>query len=198
MSSDERDDTEPPHPRAANAPPPVASPRMPGSPSLTAATAPALTGPTVSVGWRAGRRFGFRFLFCYVIVYSLPFPIGFLPWTKKADDLYQALVSPIVVWIGENVLRTASIATEINGSGDRTYDYVALLAQVTLAVALAAVWSFFDRRRAHPRMLEWLRFYVRVLLATIMVIYGVAKFLERSSRLPRPRSSSRPTATPRR
>jgi hypothetical protein len=129
--------------------------------------------------WGASRCFGFRFLFSYILLYTLPFPLGWLPWTEKAGDLYQKLVDPVVVWFGSTVLGVdGPIATAATGSTDRTYDYVALVLHLSLAIAAALVWSLLDRRRHHTRLLDWLRLYVRVIVGITMIAYGVAKFFE--------------------
>lgn len=123
------------------------------------------------------RRLGFRFLFAFVVLYALPFPLGQLPWTEKVTELWSRVVDPFVVWVGANVLAIdRPIATAFNGSGDRTYDYVLLFAQLTLAAAAAAVWCIVDRRGRHDRVLrEGLRLYIRVLVGYLMLSYGFAK-----------------------
>jgi len=127
--------------------------------------------------WGLGKRLGFRLLFSSVVLFGFPFPLGALPWTEKAYDLYQKLLNPMVLWVGENILGIGHpIATGSNGSGDRTYDYVLVVCQLGLAIAATAIWSLIDRRRRHhERLLEALRIYVRVLVGTIMLGYGFAK-----------------------
>lgn len=131
----------------------------------------------VAPGWHLLERIGFRFLFSYVVVYAFPFPIGSLPWTQKLAELYTKLVDPVVLWVGANLLGIDyTIATQLNGSGDRTYDYVLTFCQLLLAIAATALWSLIDRRpRRHERLLEGLRLYVRVYLGTVMLAYGFAK-----------------------
>ena len=128
-------------------------------------------------GWPLVERIGFRFLFCYFVLYAFPFPVGSLPWTDKLAELYGALLEPIVLWVGPNILGIDySFANENPGSGDRTYDYVLMFCLLVLATTATAIWSLIDRRpRRHDRLLEGLRLYIRVYLATTMLSYGFAK-----------------------
>ncbi len=139
-------------------------------------------------GWGRSRRIGFRFLFSYFVLYVFPFPLGVLPWTEKAGELYGKLLDPMVHWVGANILGIDyPIATELNGSGDRTYDYVLLFCQLVLAIAATAIWSLVDRRsRRYERLLEGLRLYVRVYLGTMMLAYGFAKIFQGQFQPPGP------------
>jgi len=143
----------------------------------------------VATRWGLLKRIGFRFVFSYFVLYAFPFPLGSLPWTEKARELYDALVQPMVLWVGPSILGIdGPIATEFNGSGDRTYYYVLLFCQLVLAIAATVIWTLVDRRpRRHERLLEGLRLYVRVYLGTLMLSYGFAKIFEGQFPVPGPR-----------
>ncbi|HEY7237136.1 MAG TPA: hypothetical protein VH539_23465 [Gemmatimonadaceae bacterium] len=143
--------------------------RPPGeSPSPTART------------WSTGRRIGFRFVFAYLVLYNLPFPIGTIPYTSAIQGWYQAIWNALVPWFGAHVLHLAKPITIFpSGSGDKTYDYVQLLLFLIVASAITVVWSLLDRRRAaYPRLAYWLRVYVRYSLGFILLGYGGFKVIK--------------------
>jgi uncharacterized membrane protein YphA (DoxX/SURF4 family) len=129
--------------------------------------------------WSPGTRIAFRFAFVYLVLYNLPFPLG----TIYTDALAQWYAKPwdaLVCWVGRSVLHLGvEISTTETGSGDRTYDYVLMLCFVVLSVAGAGLWSLLDRRRgAYPRLMQWLRLYVRFSLGAAMISYGSAKVIQ--------------------
>ncbi|HJQ31114.1 MAG TPA: hypothetical protein VJ866_02990 [Pyrinomonadaceae bacterium] len=129
--------------------------------------------------WHPAARVGFRFAFAYLVIYILPFPLGSLPLTDALDVPYTRFWDALVPWVGRHVLKLGyEINVADNGSGDRTYDYVQVLCCFVLAVAATLAWSVLDRRRkAYPRLYQWLRVYVRLYLGTMMIGYGAAKVI---------------------
>jgi hypothetical protein len=129
--------------------------------------------------WHLARRVTFRFVFAYFVLYIIPFPIEYLPFTtaltKKYTDLWQA----IVPWVGKHILHLSyDITVFQNGSGDTTYNYVQVLCFLTLAAAATLTWSVLDRRRlSYERLYQWLRLYVRFSLASAMIGYGAIKII---------------------
>jgi uncharacterized membrane protein YphA (DoxX/SURF4 family) len=142
-------------------------------PSVVASSEP---GHAVGAPWGRARLVGFRFLFCFLVIANAPFPLGVLPWTETAVEPWDWLFEVSATWLAEHVLGLGAIAVEFNGSGDRTFDYIATAEVIALAIAAAAIWSLVQRRaRNHERLLQWLRLYVRFVLAWTMVTYGLAK-----------------------
>ena len=138
-------------------------------------------------GWSAPARAAFRFVFAYLVLFIFPFPIGTIPGTTKLATAYGTLWDQIVPWTGEHILHLKDpVSTVQNGSGDKTYDYVAFLITIVLAVLIALVWSLFTRRREHSTLYEWLRVYVRYYLAAAMLSYGMIKVFK--SQFPMPTS----------
>jgi hypothetical protein len=127
--------------------------------------------------WRAGQLVSFRFAFAYLLLYSFPFPEGFLPGTFWLTDAFWRLWYGIDVWVAAHVLGLGhAISTDETGSGDRACDYVRLLCVFALAVVVTVVWSLADRRRRnYDRLHEWLLIYLRYVLAFTMLLYGVVK-----------------------
>jgi hypothetical protein len=58
-----------------------------------------------------------------------------------------------------HVLGLPALATEENGSGDRTIDYVLYLFCVLVALLGTALWSALSRARAYDRLHEALRLF---------------------------------------
>ena len=146
-------------------------------------------------GWSRGRRVGFRWLFSYVLLYALPFPLNLIPWGagERIDgvfsSLWEAPVEAVAKWLfGLDV--TAPVAT---GSGDGVFSYVQLLCVAVAASAATLLWSAFDRRRAdYARLHEWLRAYVRLYLVSVMCAYGAIKIIKTQFPDPTPSRLTQP------
>lgn len=134
---------------------------------------------TVDRPWSFAERLGFRFVFAYFVLYSLPFPLDAIPYLEPVVELYAGLWNAVVPWVGAHVLRLAEPITVLpNGSGDTTYNYVQVACFLALAVLATVVWTPLDRGRTDYRRLhEWLRLYLRLSLATAMCFYGTAKVI---------------------
>jgi uncharacterized membrane protein YphA (DoxX/SURF4 family) len=70
------------------------------------------------------------------------------------------------------------------GSGDTTFSYLMLACMVVLSVALTALWTVLARPKQHEVLGHWLRVYVRYVLASAMLGYGMFKVLK--SQFPEP------------
>jgi len=136
--------------------------------------------------WDLRKRILFRFICSYLILYNLPFPIGELPFTSYLSTLYYDMWFKLVPWVGKHILHLSyDIKVFPNGSGDTTFNYVQLLCFLVIATLVTLIWSFFDRKRPNYETLcQWLRFYVRIPLATAMMAYGGFKVIQ--SQFPAP------------
>ncbi len=134
------------------------------------------------VEWSLATRIGFRFVFTYFFLYIAPGPVGSLGVDEKVRS-YHALFSEmwhqIVPWVGNSVLGLNDRLREIpNGSGDQLYDYVLLLCIFTTALLITAIWSLLDRnRKNYQQLYQWLRLFMRLNVASAMMIYGASKIL---------------------
>jgi uncharacterized membrane protein YphA (DoxX/SURF4 family) len=128
--------------------------------------------------WGPVRRALFRFLFSYLVLYNIPFPLDAFPvYGEILKQSYLEIWNVVVPWVGEHVLGV-EVAIRRGGSGDTTYNYVQLLCYLILALAATAVWTLLDRQRAsYARLHEWLRVYVRFVLAAAMIVYGAYKVI---------------------
>ena len=129
--------------------------------------------------WNLAKRIAFRFAFAYFILYIIPFPVEFLPFTDSLTQKYTDFWQAVVPWIGRHILHLGyEITVFQNGSGDTTYNYVQVLCFLMMAAAAAMIWSALDRRRlSYERLHQWLRLYVRFSLAGAMIAYGAIKII---------------------
>lgn len=155
-------------------PPQLELTTLPESPTVL--SAPAMQA---NVQWNSVMKIAFRFAFSYFGLYCFPFPIGVLPYTEKPAEWYELLWHKLVPWVAQHVLHLAQPITIFsNGSGDTTYDYVKVLCFVVLSAIATAAWSLLDRKRkSYTRLHEWLRFYIRLSLGTVLLTYGGYKVI---------------------
>jgi hypothetical protein len=191
-------------------PEPVPSPATETQPQPV----PLHTGPR----WTLAQRLAFRFVFVYLILYILPFPINTLDslLTKLREIVTAEESAPdqpslisryvtrpygdfwdkVVLWTGQKVFGL-EIEYRPAGSGDTTWNHVQTFDFAVIALALTLLWTLAAwacgrlRRRSHlgyAHLHEWLRIYVRFYLAQMMVVYGSVKLIKLQFPYPRPDS----------
>lgn len=120
--------------------------------------------------WGPAKKVFFRFLFAYLVLFNFPFPLYYIPYVNIA---YSRIWGPVVPWVGMHVFN-ASITTR--GGSDSIYSYVQVFCFLVLSIAATLIWTLLDRkRRNYARLYEWLRVYVRFVLAVTMIEYGATK-----------------------
>jgi uncharacterized membrane protein YphA (DoxX/SURF4 family) len=125
--------------------------------------------------WSPMKRLLFRFAFCYLVLYSFPFPLYYIPYVGMIGMWTFQMWNKLVPWVGQQVFGV-TITVFPNGSGDTTFNYVQVFCYLVIATAVTLVWSLLDRRRPnYVRLYEWLRVYVRFVLAVAMIGYGTSK-----------------------
>jgi hypothetical protein len=128
--------------------------------------------------WSPLKRLLFRFVFAYLVLYNLPFPLDELPGLEVIERWYQKLWNLIVPWTGSHVFR-ADTSVLPNGSGDTTYNYVQIFCFLVIAMVATAVWTLLDRRRSsYARLHEGLWIYLRFSLGAAMIAYGAFKVIK--------------------
>ena len=131
--------------------------------------------PRAEPVWSAAKRLLFRFAFSYLFLYSFPFPIYYIPYVGMLGFWYEQLTIKLATWVGLELFGV-TIRVVPTGSGDTAFNYVHNFCVLVAAVAITLVWSLLDRRRPnYARLYEWLRVYVRFVLAVAMIGYGTAK-----------------------
>jgi uncharacterized membrane protein YphA (DoxX/SURF4 family) len=138
-------------------------------------TSPASTAP--SSAWTSTQRVLFRFAVAWFLLYIFFNPNGILPGVDDAFNFYIAPFHRFIPWLGLHLLRLAKpITIFTNGSGDTTYDYVALLLICILAVLTSAVWTLLDRKRtSYSTLYYWVTTILRYYLGITLLTYGFAK-----------------------
>ncbi len=150
----------------------VESPRALGQPNEPARR----DADTAALGWLP--KFALRFAVGYWLLYCLPAPVNelLLGFGGPVMSAYNGVVDKVVRWTAARVLGIDGVLIAPNGSGDTTYAYVQILLCFVLAVAIAALWSAFDRGKTDCRVTkDVLRSYLRYVLAATMIGYGLAK-----------------------
>src|SRR5262252_7807711 len=122
------------------------------APAAAQASTTSTTRPTdnaeQSPSWTGPTRVAFRFVFVYFLLYNVGNFIDLFPFTDYISEKYERFWQLLVPWIASHVLHLASPITIFsNGSGDTTYDYVKVLTQLVIAIAVTVIWSIFGLRR---------------------------------------------------
>src|ERR1700730_2643060 len=131
--------------------------------------------------WGASRKVAFRFAFSYLSLYLYPLSatLGWFWWFwfRWEEHTYEAPWRQVVPWVAAHILRLR-YEVSVSTSRDSTYEYVKVLCFVLIAALATVVWSVIDRKRiAHPKLNQWIRFCVRVVLAFTMIGFGVFKII---------------------
>ncbi len=126
--------------------------------------------------WGPGQRALFRFLFSYLVLYNFPFPLNVIPdYGEILKQSYLEIWKVVPLWVGEHLF---GVEVLYRPGGDTAYNYVLIFCYLILALAATAVWTLLDSRRAnYARLHEWLRVYVRFVLAAAMILYGAYKVI---------------------
>jgi len=154
---------------------------IPDVPAFSGGTlAPAGTTP-VAVRWTPLGRFGFRFAFCYLLIYAFGCcgTLDLLPLIGRyiTSGLSLAPLKP-AVWLVQHRFHVTGVAAHLHptGSGDTLIDWVALGVMLVYALAAALLWTAIDRRRLeYQTAAAWLRFILRLTLVFALASFGFVK-----------------------
>lgn len=130
---------------------------------------------TSSQDWGPARRIGFRFGVVFGALVIFPFPLDALPRMEWLAVPVRQPLEWLTQWFAHAVIGVSGAAPAVNGSGDRTYDYVQLLLFAILGAIGAIAWSALTRRRSHPRLAAAAHVVLRYSVANAMLVYGFAK-----------------------
>jgi hypothetical protein len=135
--------------------------------------------------WNVSKRLAFRFCFSYLGLYCLT--QGMLATLLVIPNFAHALFFPtlitlwpmrqLIFWTASHVFRVTHPLVYVgSGSGDKTFDWIAVFCLLVLAACATGIWSVLDRRRANYAglyKLFWL--FIRFSLASEMLLYGTIK-----------------------
>jgi len=159
---------------------------------LRIAPGESLAGSDIQTGWRAPTRIAFRFcvvyfgLFCLLLPQILFALLGALgPWIVGPAQPWFVFVTDLVTgWAGRTFFGVDAVLHADSGAGDQTAVWVLAFCILIVAAVTTVVWTAFDRRTAHPRLLAWFTLFVRLCLGGQMLGYGVGKLVP--SQMPGP------------
>lgn len=166
--------------RRAVANPPAIAAATPGLLEQSSAAAPDLAAPAP---WSPARRLAFRFCSLYFMLSVLSNPIigGLLviPGAYITDLSERWPLRPLTLWTATHVFGiTQPLVAYKTGAGDRAFEWVLAFCLLGIATALTALWSILDRRRPHYASLrKWSRLFLRMALASEMLLYGLVKVI---------------------
>ena len=128
-----------------------------------------------------------RVVWTFLVLAILPFPVNLVPGVGQGiNDWVSAGLTTLARQLGTIALGMKDIpAPGVTGSGDTTESYLINLLVLSLAIVIAAGLTI--RRRSLPigaRAEAWLRAWLRVSLACVMISYGAIKIL--SAQMPPP------------
>ncbi|MEV6561601.1 DoxX family protein [Nocardia sp. NPDC051756] len=140
------------------------------------------TTPTV---WNPSAQSAFRFCFVYLGLWCLlltyiPFTLlGILGrWIRRYVSPWDmSLTDPVTGWVGRTFFGVDAVQHDDSGAGDQAAVWVLLLCILVVAVVVTAVWTAFDRRTSHPRLLAWFTLFLRLCLGGTMLSFGFAKLI---------------------
>jgi predicted DCC family thiol-disulfide oxidoreductase YuxK len=149
-----------------------------------------------------------RFAVAYLLVYMLPFPLTLLTYLVQLPllsdlpglgtvigfvvSLYGQVLNPTVAWVGQHIFGVEATPAG-TGSGDRTFNYVMLVVQLGLAVAVSCVWTAAaGRRPIGARTFDASRVIARYYLGTTLLTYGWVKVFPLQFPLPGPERLMQP------
>ena len=125
------------------------------------------------------QRFALRFSVLYWLFYSFPSPLRSLLAFADISTVvegYENGVRTLVLWCAHSVLGIEGELVMPNGSGDTTYSHIRLLVGFAMALVGAGLWSALDRKdRDRTWLRDFLRTYLRYVLALTLLGYGLAK-----------------------
>jgi len=131
--------------------------------------------------WGLPLRIGFRFLFLYLVLFSLftqildglfPIPSIDIPELGELPPFRN-----VVSWTAAHIFHAGTpLVYSDTGSGDRTFDWVLIFCLLMISVAGTAVWSAMDRKRPHYISLhKWFQLGLRFAVGSEFLLYGVIK-----------------------
>lgn len=152
--------------------------RTPGAPEATGVVA----GPPPR--WSVAALIGFRFGTCYFGTFGLVIAVGLIPvvlagvgvdgpWSTLRGLIH--LVRPPIEWVGENLLGLRVESAQVGS--DSAFQWSALYCIALLSLVITAVWSVYDKRQRHDRLQPWVWTVLRLVLATAMFYFGMAKLI---------------------
>jgi len=111
-------------------------------------------------------------------LYIFPFPLNLLPFGagRWISVTVQDFWDYIGLWVAKNIFGFKDLPSWRKGSGDRTVDYILVLARLTISIFLVLIWLLADfKRKNYDKLFKYLWLYLRYFLAFTLLTYGLSK-----------------------
>ncbi|MDQ6829235.1 MAG: hypothetical protein M3081_10260 [Gemmatimonadota bacterium] len=135
------------------------------------------TGESASAIWPSWQRILFRFFFVYLVLQIAPWTwFDQIPGVGAITRYAHMLSNWGVQTANAHLFHVRPTLVPMNGSGDTSYAWAQVWLYLSLAAVSCLVWTIMDRARpSYPRLLYWLRTFVRYYLAASALSYGIIK-----------------------
>jgi uncharacterized membrane protein YphA (DoxX/SURF4 family) len=131
--------------------------------------------------WSLFLRVAFRFCFLYFGLFCVfNQPLGSFFPMLDIDSFYTFWpLRQIVFWVAAHIFHAdLPLVYTGSGSGDKVYDWVFIVVLVAFSAAGTVVWSILDRKREnYATTYTWFRLFIRFMLASQLIVYGLAKLI---------------------
>jgi hypothetical protein len=145
--------------------------------------------------WPLVGRIGFRFAFCYFLLYlfgngnvTVFTPLDRIPWVgDRISGWFSTPVHLLTEWLGRRLFHLSGISAiwHAGGSGDTMQNWLMVGLFIVMALVATLVWSVLDRKRpGYPVLHAWLRFMIRLMVGVAMIWYGFVKVFPVQMMLP--------------
>ena len=146
-----------------------------------------MTKTATAPQWKLSTRVAFRFVFVYLVLYTVYAPIHFLavPPIPQLFAKYVSLWQMVAGWVGRHLLGVApNIPADISMPAAEHRHHVSLCGSPVLPRVRGSghrwVWSVLDHKRPnYERLNNWFRLYLRFSVGAIIIHYGAAKLVPR-------------------
>ena len=119
---------------------------------------------------------GSRWLFLYLAILLLPFPLSALPKLRRLSFEVRKIKTEIGAWFGESILGMEGPLNRVfDGSGDRLVDFLWVAIALIGSLVVALVWHWRRRGAGQPLQQAWFRVWCRYYLAATLLGYGIGK-----------------------
>lgn len=133
--------------------------------------------------WSLLTRVAFRACFVYFGMFCLATQIvGSLFPIPKVDLPDPGTLPPmrqIVFWTAAHVFHAKlPLVYTGSGSGDKTFDWALVFCLLVITAVVTGIWSILDRRREnYVTLFKWFRLFIRLALASQLIVYGMDKVI---------------------
>ena len=131
--------------------------------------------------WTLLQRVAFRFCATYFGLFCVfDQPLGSFFPMLDIDSFYTFWpVRQIVFWVAAHIFHAdLPLVYTGSGSGDKVYDWAFIVVLAAFSAAGTVVWSILDRKREnYATAYVWFRLFIRFMLASQLIVYGLAKFI---------------------